>query len=116
MRWLCVTSLKCQCVALGWPRERRVLCALLVCTQGRRARLPVEFGVINVWIRLNRCRIRVFGMVLIGIRLASACGAVEAFPASPPKKGRGGVGGLWPSMVAMVPPPPLANGFAHKKP
>ena len=25
------------------------------------------------------------------------------------KKGRGGVGGLWPSMVAMVPPPSLIN-------
>ena len=82
--------LKYQCVALGWPRERRALCVLLVCTQGRCARLPVEFGVINVWIRLNRCRVRVFGIILMGIRLASACGAAEAFPVGPPKKRKRG--------------------------
>ena len=31
------------------------------------------------------------------------------------KEGRGDVGGLWPSMVAMVPTPPLASCFAHGK-
>ena len=49
---------------------------------------------------------------------AVVCGVAECLlvPVGCPKKGKRGVGGLWPSMVAMVPPPPLANGFAHKKP
>ena len=34
---------ECYRVALGWPRERRILHVLLVCAQGRRARLPVDF-------------------------------------------------------------------------
>ena len=50
---------------------------------------------------------------------AVVCGVAECLlilVSCPKKKGRGGVGGLWPSMVAVVPPPPLAKGFAHKKP
>ena len=49
---------------------------------------------------------------------AVVCGVAECLLilVGCPKKGRGGAGGLWPSIVAMVPPPPVAKCFAHKKP
>ena len=80
---------ECYRVALGWPRERSVLHVLLVCAQGRRARFR-GFWVVDVCIRLNRCRVRVFDVILMGLRLAPACGAAEAFPASSPKKKKRG--------------------------
>ena len=57
---------------------------------GCRARSPVgfEFRVPNVRIRLNRCRVRVFGLfVIMGVRLASLMAqSKRSLATSPPKK------------------------------
>ena len=44
VRWWCGVP-EYYRVALGWPRELSVSHVLLACAQGRRARLPVDFGL-----------------------------------------------------------------------
>ena len=80
-------------VALGWPRERSFfLNVLLVCAPGRRARF-CGFWVVNIRIRLNRCRVRVFDVILMGIRLAPPVARPRRFLRALRKRRRGGVGG-----------------------
>ena len=91
VRWLCVTSLNVSTSRSGGLASVPFRMYSLLCARRRRdvARARARaltfacgFRVVNVCIRLNRCRVRVFGGILMGIRLAFAYGAAEAFPAS----------------------------------
>ena len=49
--------------------------------------LTCIFRVLNVRIRLNRCRVRVFGLIAMGVRLASLMAqSKRSLATSPPKK------------------------------
>ena len=115
MRWLCVAFPERSCVALGSSCECRVLARAPCVRAGCRARSPVDFKFsVSCPIKsLSRSCVR---PDCYGRSAGFAHGAAEAFPCelSLEKKRRGGVGCLWPPVVAMVPPPPVAKCYAHE--
>ena len=90
VRWLCVASPNVIASRSGGLASV-AFCMYSLCARRDLARVFLGFWVVNICVRLNRCRVRVFDVILVGIRLAPACGAAEAFPASSPgkKKKRG---------------------------
>ena len=89
VRWFCVASPNVIASRSGGLASV-AFCMYSSCARRDVARVFRGVWVVGVCIRLNRCRVRVFDVILMGIRLVPACGAAGAFPVSSPKKKKRG--------------------------